>query len=636
MKETIILLLTLTLLLCESECTSNGIYQTLQNECGNSVLTETQFENRIVFDLHFTSKYILLISNYRLYRSENDGATWEPFLFNSTTRVADIAVGSNPDFLVITGQQNHMFVSFDGGDTFHERFSPGSRPLGNIQINPLNNSWIMGRYVEGDCRRTDGDCAFFLYLTNDYGVTWRRLRTYIWMYYFAGDIDHPNRVVLWEDTVKERDQREASESVISVSVEPFYLQFKSVVRNATGFLKVDDKIFAARPLDEGLGLYVSNDNGDSFRIAKTPSKLKGSRFTILDATPGSVFVNAEDHSNTGKIYVSNEEGDDFSLSLVANPRSRYGVCDFSRVDPIQGVYLANTLYGQDYITVITFSEGGSWERLRVNDCSIPPCYLNLFGNKDGRSLWYSNKEVPGFIIANGNIGEKLSSHIRDMNTFVSFDAGKSWNFLKSGLHKYTFDDTGSILVLAETSSSTNEISYSFDMGKTIHTCTLPGQGNVRISAIIPVPGKKKFILFGTRSTHEIAISLDLSRNSIRGCSSTDFEYWRTDDCVNGRKNTYRRRKRESICVSSQENSKPIQTENCVCTENDYQCTYCHRWSDQGECVIDYVECPNYNPNQQPPSCHGYWYKTSGYRIIPGDSCITSGGVNHEDTKVPCH
>lgn len=54
----------------------------------------------------------------------------------------------------------------------------------------------------------------------------------------------------------------------------------------------------------------------------------------------------------------------------------------------------------------------------------------------------------------------------DCDTFLSTDAGLTWNMVQEGAHKYEFGDQGSILVIADDEELTDHVHYSYDGGKT--------------------------------------------------------------------------------------------------------------------------------------------------------------------------
>jgi hypothetical protein len=65
----------------------------------------------------------------------------------------------------------------------------------------------------------------------------------------------------------------------------------------------------------------------------------------------------------------------------------------------------------------------------------------------------------------GTIGSSLLPY-DECDTFLSTDAGISWRMVEDGAMKYEFGDQGSVIVMVEDEEPTDEVKYSFDMGKT--------------------------------------------------------------------------------------------------------------------------------------------------------------------------
>jgi len=98
-----------------------------------------------------------------------------------------------------------------------------------------------------------------------------------------------------------------------------------------------------------------------------------------------------------------------------------------------------------------------------------------------------------------------------------------------------------------------------------------------------------------------------------------------------------RRKRESACFPppDADTSNAFENGNCICSENDYQCDFCFAYDSLRKCRLDRDECPDYDPKKKPNPCVDYWYETSGYRLVPGDTCSPKGGVLHPPIKRNC-
>ena len=71
--------------------------------------------------------------------------------------------------------------------------------------------------------------------------------------------------------------------------------------------------------------------------------------------------------------------------------------------------------------------------------------------------------------------------------------------------------------------------------------------------------------------------------------------------------------------------------NCSCTEEDWECDADSIRNNEGSCVsLKHQETLIYTA---PEICEDYYYISTGYRKIAGDSCI--GGVNHSQLQIPC-
>jgi hypothetical protein len=65
----------------------------------------------------------------------------------------------------------------------------------------------------------------------------------------------------------------------------------------------------------------------------------------------------------------------------------------------------------------------------------------------------------------GSVGEALLPY-EECDTYLSTDAGVTWNMIAKDAHKYEFGDQGSILVVINDEDRTDSIRYSLDLGKT--------------------------------------------------------------------------------------------------------------------------------------------------------------------------
>jgi len=94
---------------------------------------------------------------------------------------------------------------------------------------------------------------------------------------------------------------------------------------------------------------------------------------------------------------------------------------------------------------------------------------------------------------------------------------------------------------------------------------------------------------------------------------------------------YTRRRRASTCFNGQEYERVEFRKNCACAEEDYECDFGYeRSSDNGPCVAIMAIS-----NAPPKDCKGQYTVSNGYRLIAGDTCDSSQGVDHLHTKFRC-
>jgi sortilin len=228
-------------------------------------------------------------------------------------------------------------------------------------------------------------------------------------------------------------------------------------------------------------LRISTDAGKTFKQACFPVALSQKGYTLFDfhgAKGGPDFISvdhdeedaAEAAAPMGNLYSSDDSLQLFSLNMRRNVRFGGAAVDFANVEGIDGVYVANQISGgafanpafiaktkavDDFVhTRITYNGGGAWHALKppLVDCNGAPitchaggkCDLHLHGASHWqRGTWktrlgsvYSQAAAPGVILATGNVGEFLSSDANSVNTFLSRDAGVTWEeILKVGLYK---------------------------------------------------------------------------------------------------------------------------------------------------------------------------------------------------------
>lgn len=89
-------------------------------------------------------------------------------------------------------------------------------------------------------------------------------------------------------------------------------------------------------------------------------------------------------------------------------------------------------------TIISFNNGATWDKLEVPGSDQQ---LNLYLEESFSSIiklpqiTSVTNQGAGIIIANGNLGESLSTDLdREFNTYLTIDGGLTWKQIKEGVN----------------------------------------------------------------------------------------------------------------------------------------------------------------------------------------------------------
>jgi hypothetical protein len=143
-------------------------------------------------------------------------------------------------------------------------------------------------------------------------------------------------------------------------------------------------------------------------------------------------------------------------------------------------------------------------------------------------------------MAVGNVGESLATYT-ESDTFLSRDAGFTWEEVHKDAHMWEFGDSGSILVMANDEEPTDHVLFTTDEGKTWREYTF-GTEKLRVNSIVTVPSdtSRRFILFGTssRSSAAVAVHIDFSSLTLKQCKLYRYrDILAADLCPSGVLNT---------------------------------------------------------------------------------------------------
>jgi hypothetical protein len=188
------------------------------------------------------------------------------------------------------------------------------------------------------------------------------------------------------------------------------------------------------------------------------------------------------------------------------------------------------------ICVFTFEEilkyfaGGTWKPLTPPSldsdgnrykCRNTACTLHLHGytTRSTPEVTYSSWAIIGVIIAVGNVGESLAPYDQS-DTFLSRDAGLTWEEVRRDPYIWQFGDSGSILVMVQDGTATNHVLFSTDEGLNWREYQFSDKKmHVRSIVTIPYATSRRFILIGNvpSSYESTVVYLDFTGLTSKQC-----------------------------------------------------------------------------------------------------------------------
>jgi hypothetical protein len=252
----------------------------------------------------------------------------------------------------------------------------------------------------------------------------------------------------------------------------------------------------------------------------------------------------------------------------------------------------------------------------------------------------------------------------DCDTFISHDAGVSWHMAFADASKYEFGDQGSIIVAVNDEEPTDTIKYSWDAGRTWTEYKLGVTVRALLLTTVPDSTSQKFLLLGTMSRKDAGaegrhatVFLDFAPVRKRQCGAGDMEKWYArptgEECLMGHKQWYQRKKIGADCYVGHKFEDPVgQEDNCPCSDVDFEwCVSDVRSgfslpglpadsSDGNRSDFNFVlqdgECVLAGPEPVPAgTCSrptDTFEGSSGYRLIPGNTCDRSKGIQKDARK----
>ena len=370
-------------------------------------------------------------------------------------------------------------------------------------------------------------------------------------------------------------------------------------------------------------------NGDDFTRADLEIDIKYGVMSFLPSSVSSLFLTIMDYNSKGfktaSFYSSDSSGLHYTklIDQIAGGH-------IEKVENIDGAWIANVgvdaqkdydqdkslldnLFGgtfaKDIVTKVSFNDGKDWAMAKLNDnsCKLEDgCSLHLweYSELDGSGKFVTGP-TPGILLGVGNKGKHLANDFTKMKTYVSRDAGATWDKALDFPAVFAFGDQGNVILAVPYNGKkkydpAKNLFFSLDQGKSWDKVKLEVP-IYPLTILTTIDGtSRKFIISGVDedySTSEYIYSVDFT-NAFDGktCSDEDFEEFvarQIDDnepiCVYGHREKFKRRKQDAKCFVNKlfEDVKVID-DPCQCTEVDFECNVGFKLSEKGAhvCVPD--------------------------------------------------
>ncbi|XP_057701707.1 sortilin-like [Corythoichthys intestinalis] len=587
--------------------------------------------------------FMMRFGQSNLYRSEDYGKTFTDVthLINHTFIQTEFGIAVSPDHsgkVILTAD-----VSDIGGfRLFRSRNFGRSFETSELPFEPL----IQMLYNPGDCNiLLTLSIRLDLWLSEDFGATWRKIHDSVCLVRWGAK----NSIYFtthYNGSCNDKGMLELRKTA------DYGRSFRTIASRVFSFVLGGRFVFASimTGKDTERVIHVSVNGGETWNIAQLPAVNHEQFYSILAANENMIFMHVDDpeDSGIGTIYVSDDRGTVFSKSLERHLYTTTGSdTDFTVITSLKGVYMTSVLAeGGTVETVITFDQGGRWQKLRRPEnghCDAETstnrpnrCRLHIHATYSTAMkmnvpmLPLSQSSAVGLILAHGSTGDAESAVMPDV--YVSDDGGYSWLLSLAGPHHYAILDSGALLVAVEhTNAPVNQIKFSTDEGRCWHTYNFTSD-RFHFSGMDSEPGSRSLnvSLWGYRNdfTKWVVITIDFRNLLARECNDEDYVPWlahstdaesSNDGCVLGYKETFLRLRKDSACWNGRRFSGRQRLSPCACTLDDYHCDFGYfRPENSSECVEQ--EELKGHPLEFCLNGTTEELQTSGYRKIPGNMC----------------
>jgi photosystem II stability/assembly factor-like uncharacterized protein len=629
-----------------------------------------------------------------IYLTRDHGRTWAQILKDKDiTHIVPHPHFYEVVYFLTEGKTVHYTI--DRGnrfDKFEAPAPPSRHEYPVLKFHPDYRDWLLWAGAVDDHTN-----AFY---SEDRGDDWRTLRRYVRSCDFVpkGNEDMSDRKEA--ERLKQLiyctqyEDENPSKNVQLVASDDFFKESPDLLfDDILAFATMSEFIIVAAKEEDGKGLKVdASVDGRVFAPAQFPRNFQVEHqqaYTVMDSSTHAVFLHVTENPQKGQEYgsilKSNSNGTSYVLTLNAVNRDTAGFVDFEKMHGLEGVAMVNVVSNIDKMlkgndkklqSMITHNDGAQWGYLPppkeragggtykcVNqankarkDCSL---HVHSYTERTDKSATFSSPSAVGIMLAVGNVGpELLPKDSDETDTFITRDAGVSWQSVQKGPYLFEYGDQGSIIVIVRQSSATKVLHYSLDEGETWTEHTF-SEVDMQIDAITTVPSDRSlnFLFWGrevgdgaSKGTFTVAIDFSALEDRERECDfdennpeNKDYYLWQPkhpfqdNNCLFGHVAEYHRKRTTAKCHIGKTPLPQLHNiqNNCTCTREDFECDYNYELKPDGSCAL----VPGLLPADHKENCKKdpdrvEYYYPSGYRRVPLTTC--QGGRELDKTVAfPC-
>ncbi|KAM9559063.1 VPS10 domain-containing receptor SorCS3-like isoform 2-T2 [Salvelinus alpinus] len=541
--------------------------------------------------------------------------------------------------------ENSVLISSDEGASFEKH--PINFYMDGLLFHPTQEDWLLASSPDNK-----------VYSTMDFGRKWQLVSENVTpgrFFWAQTGMDREADVVHMETHIaKGRAQYVTCRAQRCTESNRQYLFPGHIDQNS---LVVQDNYVFVQVTKSGQASYFVSYMRESFKQIQLPKYCLPKDMHIISTDKKQVFAAVQEWNQnyTYSLYISDSPGVYFTLSLE-NLRTRREpggnlLVDMYKVEGINGIFFANKLVDHEVKTFITYNKGQTWALLQAPNtdvagnslhCILPFCSLHLHLDMPvnpylpGRI--FSKDSAPGIIVATGNIGTELSS--TNLGMFITSDAGNSWRQIFEEELGVWFLDNGGALVAVSLVATVpiRHIWISLDEGKTWarHSFSLVP---LFLDGALMQPENHIITFTGhlSRISEWQLIKIDYKAIFSRRCMDGDYQTWnlhnKGEPCVMGEKQTFMKRRPGNRCMLTQDYSRVISSEPCICRAYDFECDYGYERQADGKCSPAFW----FDPNTVPRSCSTSqnYLNSTGYRKVLSNNCKEGGKDVYSPRKQRC-